>query len=122
MKANLLLLLLTIQTRQVWSYTTDMPENGTEEMVTEMPNMSRLVTSRPDAPVSSGYMPQPTQENTPNIPDNHTGTDALNKTLGKTRSDIISRLLFSDIIARLWRKEKWNIFDKVSLYSQSMKE
>ena len=71
-----------------------MPENGTEEMATAMPNMPPLVTNMPGAQESSGYMPQPTQENAPNIPDNHTGTDAQNQTLGKTRSDIISRLLF----------------------------
>ena len=72
-----------------------MPDNGTEEMVTQMPNMPPLVTNMPngqtttqnmpDRPVSSGYMPH--------IPDNQTGTDAQNQTLGKTRSDIRSKLL-----------------------------
>ena len=70
-------------------------------LVTNMPNGQTTTQNMPDAPVSSGNMPQPTQENAPDIPDNPTGTDAQNQTLGKTRSDIISRLLFSDIIARL---------------------
>ena len=74
MKVNVLLLLLTIQTHQICSYTTDLPENGTEEMVTAMPNMSPLVTNMPNAPISSGHIPQPTQEKVPNIPDNQTGT------------------------------------------------
>ena len=79
-----------------------MPENGTEEMGTEMPNMLPLVTNMPngqtatqnmpDAPITSGNIPQPTQENVPNISDNHTGTDAQNQTLGKTRSDNITKL------------------------------
>ena len=70
-----------------------MPDNGTQEMVTQMPNMPPLVTNMPNAPISSGHMPQPTQENAPNIPDNRTGTDAQNQTLGKTRLDNISKLL-----------------------------
>ena len=124
MKANLLLLLLTIQTHQICSYTTDMPDNGTEEMVTQMPpNMPPLVTNMPngqtttqnmpDRPVSSGYVPH--------ISDNQTGSDAQNQTLGKTRSDIFVQnycyvidrkknkiyLIKFLFIFRVWRS--WNL-------------
>ena len=79
MTANLFLLLLTIQTSQVWPYTV-MPDNSSE-MVTVLQN--EPMTNLPKGPISLAPMPQPTAGSEPNVPNDQPGTDGQNQTSSK---------------------------------------